>query len=228
MMIKILIKILILMNINMYVLCMQTPYYNNPNIHNFGNVGLGGKFHAYLAPYATKLIDKVRYNNIDLRQELLKTYDKYYYNTYNRKAKIVDLCCGVGMSTHNSALGIDTSPEMINRAKKLHKNRFIIGNAEYYGATNEFDVSTIIFALHEMPSYGYKNVIKNAKYISRNEILVMDISPNYTPSKIMLSGEPYLENYKKNIDNYLKSENFKSINLIDNHVTLWHYKNEIK
>ena len=119
MMIKILIKILILMNINMYVLCMQTPYYNNPNIHNFGNVGLGGKFHAYFAPYATKLIDKVRYNNIDLRQELLKTYDKYYYNTYNRQAKIVDLCCGVGMSTHPLGIGIDTSPEMIDRAKNL-------------------------------------------------------------------------------------------------------------
>ena len=51
----------------------------------------------------------------------------------------------------------------------------------------------------------------------------MDISPNYKPSKLMLSGEPYLINYKKNIDALLKLENFKYFELIPKHVSLWHY-----
>ena len=204
------------------------PYYNDPRIHNLGNTGLGGRIHAYFAPYATKIIDKLRYDNVDLRKEFLNFYTNYYYKKYNHKPKIIDLCCGVGISTHESAIGIDTSPDMINRAKKLYPNRFVIANAEHYGAINEFDVATIMFSLHEMPSYGYKNVVKNAKYISQNEVLIMDISPTYKPSKLMLSGEPYLENYKKNINCYLKSEGFKSVNLIENHVTLWHYKQKIK
>ena len=28
------------------VLALKPPYYYNPHIHNFGNVGLGGRIHA--------------------------------------------------------------------------------------------------------------------------------------------------------------------------------------
>ena len=35
----------------------KSKYYYDPRIHNFGNIGLGGRIHSLLAPYATKLID---------------------------------------------------------------------------------------------------------------------------------------------------------------------------
>lgn len=212
-------------------------YYNDPRIHNFGNTGLGGKIHAFMAPYATKMIDSTRYNNIDLRQYILSNYDNYYYSKYKNHPYTIDMCCGVGMSTHKNHLGIDTSKEMINKANILQtrKNRnsspknktqtfYKQANAEDYGTNNEFDTSIIMFSLHEMPKHAQKKIVLNAKRIAKNEVLIMDISPNYKPSSLMLSGEPYLINYKRNIETLLKLQDFKTIELIPNHVSLWHYK----
>ena len=41
-----------------------------------------------------------------------------------------------------------------------------------------------MFSLHEMPKHAQK-IISNAKRIAKNEVLIMDISPNYKPSKLM-------------------------------------------
>ena len=81
-----------------------------------------------------------------------------------------------------------------------------------------------MFSLHEMPKHAQKKIVLNAKRIAKNEVLIMDISPNYKPSSLMLSGEPYLINYKRNIESLLKLQDFKTIELIPNHVSLWHYE----
>ena len=47
----------------MGIFALTPPYYYNPNIHNFGNVGFGGRIHAELAPFATKMIDTMCYND---------------------------------------------------------------------------------------------------------------------------------------------------------------------
>lgn len=54
-------------------------YYYDPRIHNFGNIGLGGKIHSIVAPYATKIIDNTCYNSIDIRQEILTKYNNKFY-----------------------------------------------------------------------------------------------------------------------------------------------------
>ncbi len=96
------------------------PY--DPRIHNFGNIGLRGAIHAELAPIFTKLIDVKAYSGRNVRQELI---DKL--NPINNK--ILDLCCGVGIST--SEYGIDTSPQMINKADNhFPDKKFIVGNSE--------------------------------------------------------------------------------------------------
>ena len=56
-----------------------------------------------------------------------------------------------------------------------------------------------------------------------HRIIIIDISPNYKPSKIMLTGEPYLLNYKSTISNILKKHNFSYIEYIPNHVGFWYY-----
>ena len=86
----------------------KTPYWFNPNIHNLGNIGLGGKIHAEVAKLATITIDNLRYRGKNIRQEI--------YNSYNDE-KILDLCCGIGISTAPGNIGIDTSNEMLEVAK---------------------------------------------------------------------------------------------------------------
>jgi ubiquinone/menaquinone biosynthesis C-methylase UbiE len=203
-------------------------YYYDHRIHNFGNIGLGGKIHSIVAPYATKIIDNTCYNSIDIRQEILTNYNNKFYEKNNKFPSIIDLCCGTGMSTYTNQLGIDTSKEMIERAKIIQTSKkpntiFTIGNAENYGKPKQFNTATIMFAFHEMPNYAHNKIIKNAKRITTDDILIIDISPNYKPSKIMLTGEPYLLNYKSTISDILKKHNFSYIEYIPNHVGFWYY-----
>jgi SAM-dependent methyltransferase len=203
-------------------------YYYDHRIHNFGNIGLGGKIHSIVAPYATKIIDNTCYNSIDIRQEILTNYNNKFYEKNNKFPLIIDLCCGTGMSTYKNQLGIDTSKEMIERAKIIQTSKkpntiFTIGNAENYGKPKQFNTTTIMFAFHEMPNYAHNKIIKNAKRITTDYILIIDISPNYKPSKIMLTGEPYLLNYKSTISDILKNHNFSYVEYIPNHVGFWYY-----
>ena len=215
-----------------------TKYYYDSRIHNFGNIGLGGQLHALLAPHATTLIDNKCYNSVNIRHKILSNYNQKFYNNYERLPKLIDLCCGTGTSTAINQLGIDTSEAMLSEAKlskaKLSKatnikqslythTQFIKGNAENYGQPQEFDTATLMFAFHEMPNYAHHKIIKNAKKITKHAIIIVDIDPSYRPSKLMLSGEPYLLNYKATIAKILKEHQFSYLEYIPNHVGLWYY-----
>ena len=208
------------MNIFLYnILALNVPYYYNPNIHNFGNVGLSGKIHAKLAIQATKIIDNIRYNGKNIRSEIYEPYLK------NNKT-ILDLCCGVGISTPPGQMGIDTSKEMLEVAKKSHINtHFYFGNAETFRPKVKPVIVTCMFAFHEMPQYAQIRVINNGLFLAKEEFIIVDIAPNYKnkkPSKFMLSGEPYLLDYLNNIENILY--NFEEIIYIPNHVHIWKFR----
>ena len=206
-------------------------YYYDSRIHNFGNIGLGGRIHALLAPHATKMIDDKCYNSINIRHKILSNYNQEFYKKYEKLPKLIDLCCGTGTSTASNQLGIDTSEEMLSEARKNNNikqslkttTQFIKGNAENYGQPQEFDTATLMFAFHEMPNYAHHKIIKNAKKITTHAIIIVDIDPSYRPSKLMLSGEPYLLNYKNTIHNLLTQHQFSYLEYIPNHVGLWYY-----
>ena len=88
-------------------------------IHNFGNVGFGGKIHATFAPYITRSIDRKRYYGRNIREEINDYIEKKYHNS-----RALDLCCGIGIST--SKYGIDTSSEFIKKAKKKYIQQNIL------------------------------------------------------------------------------------------------------
>ena len=233
----------------------KTKYYYDPRIHNFGNIGLGGQLHSKLAPYATKLIDDKCYNSVNIRQTILSNYNQEFYKNNERLPKIIDLCCGTGTSTAANQIGIDTSEPMLSEARatlstaratlstaratlstaratlsqgqKNNKDKqFIKGNAENYGQLKEFDTATLMFAFHEMPNYAHHKIIKNAKKITKHDIIIVDISPNYSPSPLMLLGEPYLLNYKATIQQLLADHQFNYVEYIPNHVGVWTYRHK--
>ena len=209
-----------------------TKYYYDSRIHNFGNIGFGGHVHSLLAPYATKMIDEKCYNSVNIRQLILSNYNQDFYSVNGRLPKLIDLCCGTGTSTGDNQLGIDTSKAMLNQARNKNNNnnnnnkktQFIEANAENYGDEDEFDAATIMFAFHEMPNYAHHKIIKNAKRITTRDIIIVDIDPKYKPSRLMLSGEPYLLNYKATIHNLLRQYNFSYLEYIPNHVGVWTFR----
>ena len=98
-------------------------YWFHNKIHTFGNTGMLGMFHAIMAPIATGLIDHFAYDGQNVRS-MISSFLKEMIN--KKDARVLDLCCGVGMSTRalkehfkdaEVVVGVDTSPEMISMAR---------------------------------------------------------------------------------------------------------------
>lgn len=189
------------------------PYWFDERIHRFGNIGVGGWFHALVAPLVTNLIDRLSYDGVDVR--------KRAHALIRPGSTVLDLCCGTGFSTPAGATGVDTSDCMLGMAKFVHSDcTFVTGNAETYGEPFSKDVVTIMFAMHEMPRDARKRVLANAARIARHEVVVVDIDPVFklamdptfkqdfrsrVQSESFLSGEPYVLEYLKNIDADVKA-----------------------
>jgi len=188
------------------------PY--NPNIHNMGNHGFFGKIHANLAPIFTQTVNDKIYMT-DIRQDIINMEDE--------NKTFLDVGCGTGFSTSSNpgSIGIDTSFPMINKAKQLFPNKhFQPGNIEFWNTKNKFDIVTAMFVFHEVPQDSRKNIINKMKQIANEKIIILDIHTDYKPSKLMLGGEPYIEDYLKNIQNDLHE--FEEKTLITSRVKMWY------
>tara|TARA_B100001769_G_C22106680_1_gene597967 strand:+ start:1836 stop:2555 length:720 start_codon:yes stop_codon:yes gene_type:complete len=207
------------------------PY--DPRIHNFGNIGLGGKIHASLARPITRLIDTIAYNGDDIRDIILENLKKD--GLIENPLFISDWCCGAAMSTdalrnnfkNSSIVGVDTSNEMIKVAKKDSNSnaKFLIDDAETVELENKADLITIMFGFHEIPQEGRITILKNAiKNLAKNgSVLIIDIDVTYIPSKMMESGEPYIHDYLKNVQNDINSlfQNVIETVAVEGHVRQW-------
>lgn len=197
-----------------FTVSLKQPYWYNPVIHNLGNTGFLGNIHAFSTQCITKFIDKRAYSGIDVRK---KIYD-------DTSGTICDLCCGTGFSTKPGNTGVDTSKEMLRFANFYNPgSRYLFGNAETYGKDREFDTVTCMFAFHEIPEEGHRKILNNALRISKNKVIIVDISTDYKPSKLMLAGEPYTLDYLKNINDLMENYSFEKTNLIKGHVDIWTY-----
>ena len=133
--------------LNIPLMKYKKPYYYDDRIHNVGNIGIGGWLHATVSPFATKMIDDIRYDGYNIREEIIDRYVNDFNSKFKNRPKIIDLCCGVGISTYHNSTGIDSSIQMIEKAKKISKEensnkKFIFGNAEIYGKHNEFEMGS--------------------------------------------------------------------------------------
>jgi SAM-dependent methyltransferase len=196
------------------------PYWFDPRIHNLGNAGLMGGFHAAVAPICTHLIDRLAYAGVDARKRIHQTIDDAH--------SVLDMCCGVAFSAKKGAVGVDTSKQMIGMARLIRPDAtFVEGNAETYGEDASFDVVTVMYATHEMPRAARRRVISNALRVARKYVLVVDIAPGFTPSEMMLSGEPYVEDYLANMDDDVaevasnRAWRKSRISVVKDHVVMW-------
>jgi len=229
-----------------------TEYWFHNQIHSFGNTNVFGGFHASAAPFATWLIDRLAYDGIDVRAVIANDLRDVVNKT---NAYIIDLCCGVGMSTRALAsafpdaefiCGIDTSPEMISMARYITENidlfnaikgptdrsefaagfmkvfaeirntaspsslniDYAIGNAErILSPEKKFDLVTIMYAFHEIPKSARYRILREARRLLApgGTLAIVDINPtDYVPSASMLAGEPYVLEYKKNIERQIE------------------------
>jgi ubiquinone/menaquinone biosynthesis C-methylase UbiE len=108
---------------------------------------------------------------------------------------------------------------------------YAIGNAERVLAPKcQFDLITIFFAFHEIPFSARYRIMRESRRLLKpgGKLAIIDICPNnYVPSESMLSGEPYVLEYQKNIENQIeKIQGFhkntkKRMEVIPGHVVMW-------
>jgi len=104
-------------------------YWFDNRIHVFGNTGILGGLHAFVAPFATRAIDDAAYEGEDVRTMVSHQLSNDVLGpAKSQGARICDLCSGVGISTRalqkafpnaETIVGVDTSPEMISMARWL-------------------------------------------------------------------------------------------------------------
>jgi SAM-dependent methyltransferase len=143
-----------------------TNYWFNSRIHAFGNTGLFGGLHAAVAPLFTKLIDVVAYDGNPVRDEISQNLRSLIGKP---NARVLDLCCGVGISTralqsafHDAevVIGIDTSPEMIAMATMQSSKNLLTHFAKVIDSCMEFGSRAVKERIERFPSYA----IGNAEY----------------------------------------------------------------
>ena len=211
------------------IMSLKYPKYPyDPRIHNFGNVGLGGKIHAQLARPVTKLIDILAYDGKNIRDQIIRSFN-YDCNV------ISDWCCGTGTSsdalrfhyTNANITSFDTSPEMISVAKKycLNDVHFQIQDVEDVTLKESADLITIMFAFHEIPQEGRLKILENAhkNLNEKGKLLIVDIDLSYEPSYQMRMGEPYIDDYLENVENDFKTVfgSFEKKIHVSGHVCSW-------
>jgi ubiquinone/menaquinone biosynthesis C-methylase UbiE len=116
----------------------------------------------------------------------------------------------------------------IKRTAKRKVIKFLQGNAEHTTLPDQsFDLVTVMWAFHEAPLQGRDNILKEARrLLSPGGVLaVIDFSTDYVPSKSMLQGEPYVQEYQQNIHRQLQHiRGFQQLqfrSIVDHHLSMW-------
>ena len=107
---------------------------------------------------------------------------------------------------------------------------FVQGNAEEWGETDSCDVATVMYGMHEMPAYARRRVIRNALRVAKDKVMIVDIWPGFQPTKMMLSGEPYVLDYLAHIEedmdvSYDPTEwSLERVDVVGEHVRMWKFE----
>ena len=105
---------------------------------------------------------------------------------------------------------------------------FARGNAERINLpSGSFDLVTIMYAFHEIPHAARYRILRESRRLLKEGgiLAIVDISPEYTPTEMMLAGEPYVIEYQKNICKQLSLArgfaNYQFRTVIPGHVEMW-------
>lgn len=114
-----------------------------------------GAFHAAITPLSTKMIDLMAYDGIDVRKVVA---DKLSQRLKRANVRVLDLCCGVGISTRalrrafpesETIVGLDTSCQMLSMAKFISSQLSIFKEMFRESALREFFMANCATTTYE-------------------------------------------------------------------------------
>ena len=202
----------------------SAPYH--PAIHNLGNVGATGRMHAQVAQLATWAIDQVAYRGLNMRRALAEEMAARYENG----TSVVEIGCGVGVLTVeleqtgvlDVVAALDTSEPMLEVARRTVRGPLRLMNGLDFG--QPVDVAVVCMVMHEMPEVAHRELLRTLCSVA-TDVWIVDIDPAYTPSGMMLSGEPYVPEYLTTIERSIRHESegrdVEVFALVPGHVKVW-------
>lgn len=154
----------------------------------------------------------------------LSVHAKKQYNAMKRRGQ------EIMEQSRRSATSLDT-----NRTIRTNNSiEFMLRNAEDTQLPHQsYDLVTVMYAFHEAPHMGRDKILTEARrLLSPGGILaVVDISTEYTPSPTMLQGEPYVQEYQRNIHRQLTNiqgfERPKYRDIVPHHLGMWTLKRSV-
>jgi SAM-dependent methyltransferase len=156
------------------------------------------------------------YSCIDLR--------KFVIELHGKNKRILDIGCGVGDSTSyvSGSLGIDNNREAIDDAiLKYPDKNFRLGVISSWNPPEKYDIATTMFYLHHNDANKRKQIINVAKKCSQERVVILDVSPDYTPTAIMIKKKPHLLDFitesRKELDDFTEHT------IVENYISMWTY-----
>jgi SAM-dependent methyltransferase len=117
---------------------------------------------------------------------------------------------------------------VVKKGERINAIQFLQGNAENTALPEQsFDLVTVMWAFHEAPMKGRTQILQEARrLLSPGGVLaVIDMSTDCVTSLTMLKGEPYVQEYQRNIHHQLrKTLGFKTLQyhtIVPNHLGMW-------
>lgn len=126
-------------------------------------------------------------NLYKIKVSFLKKINKFDFtiNPLVNNKTVLDIGCGSYQFIYDpnitkSRIGIDVSKSAIEKANKIYpKSQHLVISADKLPfADKEFDTSLLLFVLHHIPYAKWKNILLEAKRVSRESIIIVDHKKN--------------------------------------------------
>jgi trans-aconitate methyltransferase len=149
---------------------------------------------------------------------------KFVIDLQGKNKKILDIGCGIGDSTScgEGSLGIDNKREAIEAATlKYPDKRFKLGVIASWNPPEKYDITTTMFYLHKLDSYKRKQIIHVAKKCAQERVVILDVSPDYTPTEIMIKKKPHLLDFIA--ESRKELADFTEHTMVEKNISMWTY-----
>ncbi len=160
----------------------------------------------------------VKFCGSDFGKRVLEREVEYVYRELRDCQKILDIGCGIGQFEQRlselNIVGLDSSGEMLEEARKRSDGVFVIGDAENLEFSNAlFDAVFYVTTLEFVSDY--KKAIQEAWRVTKSngKLLVMTLN----------SDSEYFHEHMQRKDSYFKRVRHTNIREVRNHIARFYY-----
>src|SRR4030067_3058080 len=138
----------------------------------------------------------IRFCDTEFGKNIMKKEVEYVYNEVRNCEKILDAGCGIGSFEQNlpslNIVGLDSSEEMLEEARKGNNKTFILGNAEHMNFKDStFDAVFTVATLEFLDDYqkAVREIARVTKQHAKIVVMMLNPESEYFRREIKKPGD---------------------------------------